>query len=207
MSEFGEIKLFKEKSDFSFENRHLICISNKDFLNKNVVLLFYKKSDRKDKHIYEVFSKVGNSLKIVNLNFVCCAVDTIPGLEKTFQEIAADSDHPYHWIKNKRENEIGGNIKFPFILIYRKGFPQCFYEGSLEESEFRDYCIQMSIKPEFNNHVTSSPEEIVKQQWMEYRVKPKEEPKGKPVVDALNMLDYNPKQQLLYSFFPSSPKK
>ena len=122
MSDFGEIKSFRDKSDFSFENRHLICISNKDFINKNVALLFYKKSDRKDKQIYEIFSKVGNSLKIINLNFISCAVDTIPGLEKTFQEIANDADHPYHWIKNRprneeKDSELNGNVRFPFILI------------------------------------------------------------------------------------------
>ena len=211
MSEFGEIKAFREKSDFSHENRHLICISNKDFMNKNVILLFYKKSDRKDKQIYEIFTKVGNSLKFVNLNFVSCAVDTIPGLEKTFQEIASDIDHPYHWIRNRPKNEekdsdISGTVRFPFILVYRKGFPQCFYEGPLEESEFRDYCIQITVKSDFVNQIHGSSGEIVKQQWMEYRIKEKEEPKGKAVVDAFNMNDYTSKG-LFSSFFPSSPKK
>jgi hypothetical protein len=211
MSDFGEIKSFRDKSDFSFENRHLICISNKEFINKNVVLLFYKKSDRKDKQIYEIFSKVGNSLKIINLNFVSCAVDTIPGLEKTFQEIASDPDHPYHWIRNKPKNEekdgdLSGNVRFPFILIYRKGFPQCFYEGPLEESEFRDYCIQLTVKSDFVNQIQALPEEIIKQQWMEYRVKEKEEPKGKAIFDAFNTLDYN-QRNIFSSFFPSSPKK
>jgi len=208
MSEFGDIKSFREKSDFSLENRHLICIANKEYITKNVILLFYKKSDKKDKVIYDIFSKIGNSLKLINLNFVSCAIDVIPGLEKAFQEIANDPDHPYHWIRNKPKNEEEGTtvIRFPFLLIYRKGFPNGFYEGPLEEKEFRDFCIQMAVKIDFTHQIPSTSSEIVKQQWMEYREKEKEEIKGKQVMDAFNAVDYSVKG-MLSSFLPNSPKK
>jgi len=212
MTDFGDIKSFKSRDDFSLENRHLICIANKDYLNKNVIMLFYKKSDKKDKPIYDIFSKVGNSLKILNLNFVSCAVDQISGLEKTFQEISCNPDHPYYWIRNRpkneeRESEFSGGFKFPFMLVYRKGFPQGFYEGNMEQIEFREFCIQTAVKAEFSQNLSNSPVEVVKQQWMEYRVKPKEEPKGKAVLDALNMTDYADKSSFLSSFFAVSYKK
>ena len=208
MTSFGEIKIFRSRDDFSLENRHLICIANKDFINKNAIVLFYKKSDKKDKPIYDIFSKVGNALKIVNLNFISCAVDQIPGLEKTFQEISNDPDHPYYWIRNKPKNDDSdSSSRFPFMLVYRKGFPQCFYEGTIDEKEFRDFCIQTAVKSDFVQNMSDHSDEIVKQQWMEYRVKSKEEPKGKAVVDAmLNMTDYSDKG-LLSFFLPGSPKK
>jgi hypothetical protein len=207
MTSFGDIKIFRSREDFSLESRHLICIANRDYINKNAIILFYKKSDKKDKIIYEVFNKVGNTLKILNLNFISCAVDQIPGLEKTFQEIANDPDHPYNWIKNKPKNEESESSRFPFMIVYRKGFPQCFYEGPIEEKEFRDFCIQTAVKSDFTHNLAVSSDEIVKQQWMEYRVKPKEEPKGKAVVDALlNMTDYSDKG-LLSSFLPFNSKK
>lgn len=211
MTEFGDIKIFKNREDFTLENRHLICIANKEYINKNLIVLFYKKSDKKENPIYEIFSKVGNNLKILNLNFVSCAVDQISGLDKTFQEIVNDPDHPYHWIRNRpkiesKEVDTGG-FKFPFILIYRKGFPQGFYEGSMEEREFRDFCVQTTVKNEFVNNLPSDSKELVKQQWMEYRLKPKEEVKGKPVFDSFNMIDYSDKNLLTSSFQPFSPKR
>jgi hypothetical protein len=211
MSEFGDIKVFKNREDFTLENRHLICIANKEYINKNLIVLFYKKSDKKENPIYEIFSKVGNSLKILNLNFIICAVDQIPGLDKTFQEIVNDPDHPYHWIRNRPKFESKdmdtGSFKFPFILIYRKGFPQGFYEGAVEEREFRDFCVQTTVKNDFVNNFPSDSKELVKQQWMEYRYKPKEEVKGKPVFDSFNMIDYADKTLLTSSFQPFSPKR
>lgn len=203
--DFGDIKSFRDKSDFSLENRHLICISNKEYLNKNLVVLFYKKSDKKDKPIYDIFGKVGNSIKLINLQFMTCAVDSIQGLEKTFQEIATDTDHPYHWIKNRPKNEEGD--RFPFILLYRKGFPQGFYEGMMTEYEFREFCLNTSIKSDFSSFLPHNPEERIKQQWIEYRKKEKEEPVGKTVLDAmLNLSDYSNKLSIT-SFLPISPKK
>lgn len=207
---FADIRIFQNSSDFSLENRHIICIANKEYLNKNIALLFYKKSDRKDKPIYEVFTKVGNSLKLVNLNFISCPVDSIPGFEKKFHEIASDSDHPYNWIKNKPKNEEKDSdtslIKFPFILMYRKGFPQGFYEGPIDEKSFREYCIQFSVKTDNCQYFSTDSYEIVKQQWVEYRIKDTEDLKSKPVIDALNMADCSNKLSM-QSFLPISPKK
>lgn len=183
--DFGDIKCFKERKDFSLENRHLICISNKEFLNKNVIILFYKKSEKKDKPIYDIFGKVGNSLKLVNLQFVTCAVDSISGLEKTFHEITNDPDHPYYWIRNKPKNDDSEN-RFPFLLVYRKGFPQCFYEGAFDEKIFRDFCLQISVKSEYTQFISMDVEDRRKQQWFEYRPKEREELKAKPVLDAFD---------------------
>jgi hypothetical protein len=214
MTDFGDIKSFKTREDFTLESRHLICIANKDYINKNLIILFYKKGDKKDKTIYDIFSKVGNNLKIVNLNFASCAVDQIHGLEKTFQEIANDTDHPYHWIRNRprnedKDSELGSVFRFPFMLVYRKGFPQGFYEGSLDEKEFREFCIQLAVKPDFGQLLSTDSKEISKQQWMEYRAKTKDDVKEKTGNDTFNMVDYSDKgkfEQLMSSFYPFSPK-
>jgi hypothetical protein len=186
--EFSEIRFFRDKEDFSLERNDLICITNKEYINKNVIVLFYKKSDKKENKISTIFSKIGNMMKSVNLNFVMCAVDVIPGLEKEFHHIMTDRDHPYNWIKNRptvEENE----SKFPFILLYRKGFPQSFYEGNLDEKSFMEFCMNITVKLENTGTILSSSKEIKKQQWMEYRKKDKEEPKGKAVYDALLKID------------------
>jgi hypothetical protein len=100
----------------------------------------------------------------------------------------SDRDHPYNWVKNRpkvEENE----SKFPFILLYRKGFPQSFYEGNLDEKSFMEFCMNITVKLENTGNIVSSSKEIKKQQWMEYRKKDKEEPKGKAVYDALLKID------------------
>jgi hypothetical protein len=181
--EFSEIRFFKNKDDFSLERNDLICITNKEFINKNVLVLFYKKSDKKDSKIINVFNKIGNIIKNVNLNFIICSIESIPGLEKAFQSITNDRDHPYHWIKNRPKYD--DESKFPFILLYRKGFPQSFYEGGFDEKSFMDFCMNITVKLENNGSIISSSKEIKKQQWMEYRKKDKEEPRGKAVYDAL----------------------
>jgi hypothetical protein len=181
--EFSEIRFFKYKDDFSLERNDLICITNKEYLNKNVLVLFYRKSDKKDNKMITIFNKVGNVMKNVNLNFVICAIDTIPGLEKAFQYITNDRDHPYHWIKNRPKFD--DESRFPCILLYRKGFPQSFYEGGFDEKIFMNFCMNITVKLESNTNLISSSKEIKKQQWMEYRKKDKEEPRGKPVYDAL----------------------
>jgi hypothetical protein len=186
--EFSEIRFFRDKEDFSLERNDLICITNKEYINKNVLVLFYKKSDKKETKISTIFSKVGNMMKSVNLNFVMCAVDNILGLEKAFHNIMSDRDHPYNWVKNRpkvEENE----SKFPFILLYRKGFPQSFYEGNLDEKSFMEFCMNITVKLENTGNILSSSKEIKKQQWMEYRKKDKEEPRGKAVYDALLKID------------------
>jgi hypothetical protein len=181
--EFSEIKFFKNKEDFSLERNDLICITNKEYVNKNVLVLFYKKSDKKDNKIITIFNKVGNNIKNINLNFVLCPIESISGLEKAFQHITNDRDHPYHWIRNKPKLE--DDSKFPFILLYRKGFPQSFYEGNIEEKSFMDFCMNITVKLENNGTIFSSSKEIKKQQWIEFRKKDKEEPRGKAVYDAL----------------------
>lgn len=181
--EFSEIKFFKNKEDFSLERNDLICITNKEYINKNVLVLFYKKFDKKDNKIINIFNKVGNNIKNINLNFVLCPIESIPGLEKAFQNITNDRDHPYHWIRNKPKLE--DDSKFPFILLYRKGFPQSFYEGNIEEKSFMDFCMNITVKLENNGTIFSSSKEIKKQQWIEFRKKDKEEPRGKAVYDAL----------------------
>jgi hypothetical protein len=181
--EFSEIRFFKNKEDFSLERNDLICITNKEYMNKNILVLFYKKSDKKDNKIINIFNKVGNIIKNVNLNFIICSVESITGLEKAFQNIANDRDHPYHWIKNRPKYD--DESKLPFILLYRKGFPQSFYEGGFDEKSFMDFCMNITVKLENNGTIFSSSKEIKKQQWMEYRKKDKEEPRGKAVYDAL----------------------
>jgi hypothetical protein len=187
MVDFGDIKSFKYKTDFSVENRDKICITNKDYITKNSLVLFYKKIDKREKYVYELFNKIGNEFKNVNLNFIHCNIENIPGLEKAFHDVSNDSDHPYHWIKNKPsfnfEKDEPGN-KYPFILLYRKGFPQSFYEGNLEEKEFRDFCIQISVKTEAVQNIDYDPEEVKKQQWITYRKKDIETLPGKAVLDA-----------------------
>lgn len=193
--DFSEIKIFKDKNDFSLERNDLICITNKDFINKNVIVLFYKKSEKKDDSVHTIFNKVGNTMKSINLNFISCAVDTVSGLEKAFSYITNDRDHPYHWIRNRPIlGDKEGDAKYPFLLVYRKGFPQMFYEGTFNEKNFLDFCMNITVKLECSGNILSDKREIQKQQWIEYRKREKEEVKINPVLDAFRIDDFSLKK-------------
>lgn len=148
------IKRFKE-SDFAIETRDKLCIYND---NCTVVLLYSETEE--SKQLLSVFKVVAES--VPGINFAACNVVLENGVAEAFMEVRNNRDHPFNWATMK---------PFPFILIYRKGYPINFYEGPPEASIFTYFVLNFACNPEFHYTNYLMNQRLKEEMWSNYRIR------------------------------------
>ena len=65
---------------------------------------------------------------------------------KRFEDLN-DEDNPYYWARY---------IEKPFILTYRGGFPQAFYNGTMDDRILQDYSENLAPLKGYKEHKIAS---------------------------------------------------
>jgi hypothetical protein len=149
------IKILRE-TDFSLETRDKICLYDDSYVN--IVLIYNESPD--SERILNVIQNVAGS--IPGVSFSVCNIQEVQQVANVFLEITTMKFHPL------REFTLR---PFPFVLVYKRGFPVNFYDGPADTDIFRRFC-ERALKDE-DFHITNKTlnEQIKYQMWSEYKSK------------------------------------
>lgn len=149
------IKILRE-TDFSLETRDKICLYDDSYVN---IVLFYNESPDSER-ILNVIQNVAG--RIPGVSFSVCNIQDVRQVGDVFIEITSLKFHPL------REFTLR---PFPFVLVYKRGFPVNFYDGPADIDIFRKFCEKVLKDEDF--HITNKTlnEQIKYQMWSEYKSK------------------------------------
>jgi len=155
--------------DFTIDQRDKIYLKENDKSDIPVTILFYDEAFLEQdllNIVRDMFlnssSKIGESI----FRFCNLSVETI--LAEEFRRIRGDKTHPFNTIlspNSKSGNPVHTNI---FVLVYKKGYPQCIYEGPVNEESFTEFIVKFSKDSTYFNEVKKNSENVKEQLWISY---------------------------------------
>lgn len=148
------IKRYRE-SDFAVDTRDKICIYDD---NCTLVLFYTESAD--SKRILSVLKTVAES--VVGPSFAACNVMLEKRIAEMFMELNNIKDHPFSWT---------GTRSFPFILVYRKGYPVNFYDGPADVEILANFSINIACNPNFHSRNFALIEKVKDEMWSKYKEK------------------------------------
>lgn len=150
----NSIKRLRE-SDFALETRDKICLYD-DACN---IVYFYTESPD-SKRILSVFRTVAES--VAGPIFSACNVMLEKNIAAAFMEISNIKDHPFNWATTR---------PYPFIVVYRHGYPVNFYDGPGDVNIMINFCMNVANMDNFHIRNEALSSKIRNEMWSEYRMK------------------------------------
>ena len=122
--------------DFLLESRFPIDLKTRECR----LILFYGENTE-SRYLSKVWAETaaqvpGGIFGAVNLIYE-------PRVAASFLQIGIDLNHPYYWVRFRQ---------VPFILVYRGGWPQAFYNGQRAVSALVDYALTLACVPGYVEH-------------------------------------------------------
>jgi hypothetical protein len=148
------IKRLRE-SDFALDTRDKICLYD-DACN---IVYFYTESPD-SKRILGVFKMVAES--VAGPTFAACNLMLEKSVATAFMELANIKDHPFNWTTTR---------PYPFIIVYRKGYPVNFYDGPGDVSIMINFCMNVANLDSFHIRNENLSAKIRNEMWAEYRMR------------------------------------
>ena len=115
------------------ESENIDNLEFSDFMNsidinfKETLIVCFYGEDRESQHTLQTFVNMADVTE--GIKFAVCNLELENKILKRFEELD-DEDNPYYWARY---------TKVPFILTYRSGFPQAFYNNSIELNLLKSY--------------------------------------------------------------------
>jgi hypothetical protein len=129
------VKQFRD-TDFTINSRELICLNFDDC----ILILFYNNNVESTN-----LSKIWVDASSQTPGFIFGAVNlqNEKKIAENFAKLNQDPNHPYHWAALRQT---------PFILVYRKGWPTAFYNGSRSSQAIIDYTMTLACRADYHEH-------------------------------------------------------
>ncbi len=108
---------------------------------ETLVVCFYGE-DRDSQHTLQTFVNAADVTE--GIKFAVCNLELEKKILKRFEDLN-DEDNPYYWARY---------TKLPFILTYRSGFPQAFYNNSVEHNLLKSYSENLAHIKGYKEHVS-----------------------------------------------------
>lgn len=115
-------------SSFNLDDDMRISLKWKDC----IVIIFYTET-KECLDVFKMFSLAAQ--KLVGVVMGACNLEVETEVARAFTEIGQKRSHPLHWARLKT---------YPFILTYRDGWPNSFYNGDRSLEAFVNYCILLA---------------------------------------------------------------
>jgi len=129
----SNVKILKNE-DFNTNSEDLISLKNK----LCSVILFYVEN-KESKLLSELWELIA---KKIPGNILCaCNLNSEVKISQAFIQVKQNQNHPFYWT---------GIQQAPFILIYRDGWPQGFYNGTRSISAISDFILSQACSPNFH---------------------------------------------------------
>jgi len=128
------------------KSKHIENVKDSDFessvilkFKENINICFYGE-DKNSQHVLRTFVSAADNVEgvkfgAVNIHLNEKIVDRFKSLN--------DEDNPYYWAKYS---------SVPFILTYRGGFPQAFYNGSVDDKSLEFFFENLSHIKGYKEH-------------------------------------------------------
>ena len=117
-------------SDFETEKRELITLKNQDC----ILVLFYVENPES----YEL-AKIwaAAAQQVAGPTFAAINMMTEKSVATAFTRLKSDGSNPLHWAALKQ---------YPFIMVYRSGWPVAVYNGPREVQALIDYSLTLACQ-------------------------------------------------------------
>jgi hypothetical protein len=141
--------------DFALDTRDKICL----YSDACTLVLFYTES-KESKYILSAFKIAAESTS--NMSFGACHMVLEKSVADAFVMLKGRPDHPLSWCSER---------PFPFILVYRNGFPVNFYDGPADAQILISFCLNVACKTEFHSRNFRLIDKVREEMWNTYKAK------------------------------------
>jgi hypothetical protein len=152
--------------DFTIDQRDKIYLKENDKSDTPVAILFYDEyyltEDNTLDIVQKMFLDVSGKVGTVIFRFCNLSIETV--LAEEFKRIREDKTHPFNTIISS-SSKSNTNI---FVLVYKKGYPQCKYEGPVNTKSFENFIINFTSDVKYFEDIKRNPNEVKNQIWIEY---------------------------------------
>lgn len=129
------VKSLSER-DFLLDSREALSIKWDDC----ILVLFYDDSDQ-SKNLTEIWTQA--AVKTTGPVFAGINLVSETRVANRFTQIRMDLDHPLNWATIAAA---------PYIIVYRKGWPQAFFNGNLDADTIHEYAVSLACQPGYREY-------------------------------------------------------
>lgn len=134
----GSVRQLRE-SDFHLDTKELICLKSEDC----IMILFYG-SNAESEALCEIWASA--SAQAAGVLFGACHLGLERRVATNFARLSEDANHPHYWARLQG---------WPFILVYRRGWPKAFYNGQRTSQSLLDYALTLACKLDYQEQETN----------------------------------------------------
>jgi hypothetical protein len=123
--------------DFALDTREPIRLRFDDC----ILVLFYVENTE-SKNLAKIWATAAS--QVAGPNFAACNLLLERSVAEAFNSLTGDKNHPLSWASLRQ---------FPFILVYRKGWPQAFYNGERVVGAIIDYSLTLACNSDYTEKI------------------------------------------------------
>ena len=128
------------ESDFHLDTKELICLK----LDDTCILVLFYGSNRESENLCEIWATA--SSQAAGILFGACHLGLERKVTDNFKRLSDDPNHPHYWARLQG---------WPFILVYRRGWPKAFYNGQRATQPLIDYALTLACKLDYQEQETN----------------------------------------------------
>lgn len=121
--------------DFRHKSRELITLHN----DSDCISVLFMVNNKESRSLASLWGLCANETAS---NFAYCNLSTEKVINEAFEDLHSDPDHPLYWVS------VSGR---PFILVYRSGWPQAFYNGELSLQAVSNFILMSACRAGFQD--------------------------------------------------------
>ena len=116
--------------NFTIGTKELICLKYSE-----CYMILFHTNNIEEKKLFEIWNDAAS--KNPGAKLAECNVMINKEIANAFITVKSDCNHPFYW---------AGVNQYPFILVYRGGWPQAFYNGNRTTLDIINYSLQLACK-------------------------------------------------------------
>jgi hypothetical protein len=141
------------EDDFALDTRDKICI----FDDNCTLILFYNES-QESKKMLAVFKTAAEATS--GIRFGACNAMLERRVAEALTELNVMKDHPFSWCTGR---------PFPFVLVYRRGYPVNFYDGPVDYISLSTFAMTIACMTDFHSRNFKLIDKVKQDMWNAYR--------------------------------------
>lgn len=110
----------------------------------NCTLVLFYDASQESKNLAELWSEVAQ--EVSGPKFAAVNLMSEQRISDALIQLRMSPDHPFSWM---------GIASPPFIVTYRNGWPQAFYNSNLNVDSIKNYASQLACQPGYKEYVYS----------------------------------------------------
>jgi hypothetical protein len=126
-------------SDFELNTKELICLKYEDC----IMILFYA-DNIESTNLTEIWSAAASIS--VGAIFAACHIGMQRNIASSFAKLREIPSHPLYWARLQG---------YPFIMVYRRGFPVAFYNSERATQPIIDFSFTLACDSSYTEHENS----------------------------------------------------